>query len=113
MEILFSKPKNTTREATQFKKIFPSVFKIISFIKVEIVPLHKLLSHIEAYCLLDFVALKFSKKYKNIPIWSIHDSLVTTNDSIDLLKQETELLLSEVTTINLDIIKEIVVIDKW
>lgn len=85
----------------------------MKFIKDECVNFDKLLSHIESYCLLDFVAMKFSKNHKNIPIWSIHDSLVTTKQNIQLLKDETEQLLSEVTTIKRDKLKDIVVIDDW
>lgn len=113
MEVLFSSPRTKVKEATEFKRIFPAVYKIMSFIKDECVPLHRLLSHIEAYCLLDYVALRFSKSSKNVPIWSIHNSLVTTKQYVPLLKKETEQLLSEVTTIKLKTIKDIVVIDNW
>ena len=113
MEVFFSSPRNTSKEAKQFRTLYPSVNKIMSFIKDNCVNLDKLLSHIESFCLLDFVALKFSKNHKNIPIWSIHDSLVTTKQNIQLLKDETEQLLSEVTTIKREKLKDIIVIDNW
>ena len=85
----------------------------MSFIKDNSINFDKLLSHIESYCLLDYVALRINKNHKNIPIWSIHDSLVTTKQNIYLLKEEVEQLLSEVTTIKKDILKDIIVIDNW
>lgn len=113
MEVFFSSPRTPTKEAKQFRTLYPSVYKVMSFIKDNCISLDKLLSHIESYCLLDFVALRFCKNHKNIPIWSIHDSLVTTKQNIQLLKDETEQLLSEVTTIKRDKLKDIVVIDYW
>lgn len=113
MEVFFSSPRTPTKEAKQFRTLYPSVSKVMKFIKDNCISLDKLLSHIESYCLLDFVAMKFSKNHKNIPIWSIHDSLVTTKQNIQLLKEETEQLLCEVTTIKKDKLKDIVVIDDW
>lgn len=113
MEVFFSSPRTTTKEAKQFRTLYPSVYKVMSFIKDNCISLDKLLSHIESYCLLDFVALRFCKNHKNIPIWSIHDSLVTTKQNIQLLKEETEQLLCKVTTIKRDKLKDIVVIDYW
>ena len=113
MEVFFSSPRTPTKEAKQFRTLYPSVSKIMKFIKDECVNFDKLLSHIESYCLLDFVAFRFSKNHKNIPMWSIHDSLVTTKQNIKLLKSETEQLLSEVTTIKRDKLKDIVIIDYW
>jgi len=113
MEVFFSSPRTTTKEAKQFRNLYPSVSKVMSFIKDNSINFDKLLSHIESYCLLDYVALRFNKNHKNIPIWSIHDSLVTTKQNIQLLKEEVEKLLSEVTTIKKDILKDIIVIDNW
>ena len=113
MEVFFSSPRTTTKEAKQFRTLYPSVYKVMSFIKDKCISLDKLLSHIESFCLLDFVALRFCKNHKNIPIWSIHDSLVTTKQNIQLLKEETEQLLCKVTTIKRDKLKDIVVIDYW
>ncbi len=113
MEVFFSSPRTTTKEAKQFRTLYPSISKIMKFIKDECVNFDKLLSHIESYCLLDYVALRFNKNHKNIPLWSIHDSLVTTKQNIYLLKEEVEQLLSEVTTIKKDILKDIIVIDNW
>ena len=113
MEVFFSSPRTPTKEAKQFRTLYPSVSKVMKFIKDEWINFDKLLSHIESFCLLDSVAFRFSKNHKNIPIWSIHDSLVTTKQNIQLLKEETEQLLSEVTTIKRDKLKDIVVIDDW
>lgn len=102
MEIFYSSSKSTVSEIKIFKDKFPSVFKIMSYIKNECVELYTLLSHIEACCLLDCVALRFSKKYPDIPLWSIHDSLVTTENYLPLLKEEIERLLYDITTLKVN-----------
>ncbi|MGG5508107.1 MULTISPECIES: hypothetical protein [unclassified Myroides] len=102
MEIFYSSSKSTVPEIKMFRDKFPSVFKIMSYIKNECVELYTLLSHIEAYCLLDYVALQFNKKYPDIPLWSIHDSLVTTENYLPLLKEETERLLYDITTLKVN-----------
>lgn len=61
MEVFFSSPRTPTKESKQFRILYSSVSKVMKFIKDECVNFDKLLSHIESYCLLDFVAMKFSK----------------------------------------------------
>ncbi|WP_434981054.1 hypothetical protein [Daejeonia sp. YH14] len=112
MEILFCSPNHNFIGTKAFKKSFPCVLNIMNFIKKECVELHTLLTNIESHCLLDVVALEFAKKYPDIPIWSIHDALVTTESNINLLKDEVEKGLREITTIktlenNNIIVKEI------
>lgn len=107
MEIFFSKPNTTIKEAQTFKKLYPSVFEIMRFIKDKCVEFHRLLTIVESHCLLDSVAKEFSKKHKNIPLWSIHDSLVTTIDCLALLEDEIKTMLLKITTLQLNIEKEL------
>lgn len=107
MEIFFSKPKTTIKEAKQFRKIYPSVSIIMNHIKNNCVEFHRLLTVIESHCLLDCVAKEFSKKHKNIPLFSIHDSLVTTKDCVDLLENEIKNMLLKITTLQLRVKRDL------
>ncbi len=86
MEILYSSPNTRIPEATVFRKQYPSIHKIVTCLHDNNVKFSYLLQYIEAYILLDEVAFKFSKRYPSIPIWSIHDSLVTIEHNKELLK---------------------------
>ncbi|MFG6686246.1 hypothetical protein ACGK9U_06670 [Mariniflexile sp. HNIBRBA6329] len=99
MEIFYSSPETTISEAVVFRKEYPSITKIMKCIKDYGVPLWRLLDYVEAYCLLDYAALKFAEKHPDIFITSIHDCLVTTKSNIELLREEIEQYLMEVTTI--------------
>ena len=107
MEIFFSKPRTTIPEAKSFKQEFPSVFRIMSYIKDMGVSFDGLLTNVESYCLLDCVAKKFSEEYPDIPLFSIHDSLVTTQQHLSKLKDNVETLLTNITTLRITLIKEI------
>lgn len=106
MEIFFSKPRTTISEAKSFKQEFPSVFGVISYIKGMGVSFDGLLTNVESYCLLDCVAKKFSKEHPDVPLFSIHDSLVTTQQHLLKLKDNVELSLTNVTTLKVTLIKE-------
>lgn len=108
MEIFYSSPKTTIPEAKIFRTVYPSVCSIINFIKNECVEFHKLLTNIEAYCLLDYVAKHISSKFPEMPLWSIHDSLVTTQNNITKLKTVMEEFLNTITTL-----KPQTEIDNW
>ena len=99
MEIFYSSPSTTIKEAAVFKKEYPSIFKIMKCIKDYGVKFWRLLDYVEAYCLLDYAAVKFAEKHPDIFITSIHDCLVTTEPNISLLRTEIEQHLMEVTTI--------------
>ncbi len=99
MEMFYSSSKTTIPEAKVFRAIYPSVNSIMSFIKDECSEFHKLLTNIEAYCLLDYAAKHFHCKFPEVPLFSIHDSLVTTKNHVDMLKEEMEKLLFRITTL--------------
>ncbi|WP_146228817.1 hypothetical protein [Mesonia sp. K7] len=99
MELLYASPKYNTKEASQFRKAFPSVHKIIQFLHRKNVPLHHLLQNIEAITLLDKVAKTISEKHPYMPLFSVHDSLVTTSSFSRLLKKEMEEEINKITTL--------------
>lgn len=100
MEVFYSSPKSTIPEAKIFRTVYPSVTKIMNFIKTECVEFHRLLSNIEAHCLLDCVAKQYHKKHPEIPLWSIHDSLVTTEPYLAHLEKNMKQLLQQTTTLH-------------
>ena len=99
MEIFYSSSRITIPEAAVFRRAYPSIHKIMTCIKDNGVKFSYLLQYIEAYCLLDYVAFKIYKKYPEMTLLSIHDSLVTTESYKDILKEEMYILLKEITTI--------------
>ncbi len=86
MEILYSSPDTRIPEATVFRERYPSIHKIVKCLHGNNVKFSYLLQYVEAYILLDEVAFRFSKEFPDIPIWSIHDSLVTTEQHKETLK---------------------------
>jgi hypothetical protein len=75
-------------EVTQVKQLFKSIFGIADVInKHEKLSesnnnLSNVLQNIEAHIVLDLIAKNISKKLKNIPLFSKHDSLITYKSSI-------------------------------
>lgn len=62
-----------------FKDRFPTVYKIFSLIKKEDkTNLPKLLQRIESYIILDRVCKKIAEERPYLPIFTIHDSVITT-----------------------------------
>lgn len=98
MELFYSSPNSRVKEASIFRKQFPCIHKVFDCIYKNNVPLHHLLQYVEAYILLDYVALKISKQYPEMPLWSIHDCLVTTSSNIYLLQERMIQSIKEITT---------------
>ena len=99
MEIFYSSPNSKTKEAAIFRKMYPEVHKIIKYFFEKEIKLHRLLQNVEAEVLLDKVALEISDSYPEMPIFSIHDSLVTTTEWIDVLEDAMNDLIKKITTI--------------
>jgi len=80
---------------TDFKKEFSSIFKIVDIINKH--PslsesksnLSNVLQNVEAYVILDLIAKDVSKEFKNIPLFSKHDSIITYSNSIDEVAKYT------------------------
>ena len=104
LNLLYTPLLKPTKDYEFFKQRFPQLCSFMEIIKTENTYFEdkdrykffpKVLQHIEAKCVLDYVGKKFTKKYPNIPIWTIHDSWVTTESTIDVLEQEVKTLLLE------------------
>lgn len=80
-----------SEERTQFESIFPEVSKIISYYKrVDYKKLAVALQSEEAELMLDKILPKLAEK--KIFVLTIHDSILTTQDNIELVK---EVIMSE------------------
>lgn len=75
-----------------FKKLFPEVYDIFSKIKRKdksLLP--RLLQSIESYLIVDVICKRIATELPNAPIFTIHDSIATTEeyvDAVELIMQE-------------------------
>ena len=100
MEIFYSKPKTTIKEAKVFREAYPGVFKIFKCLDECKVKFSYLLQYVEAYVLLDYTAKRIHEDYPEMPLFSIHDALVTNETWKNILKQEMLKHIKAITTIN-------------
>lgn len=75
-------------EVKIFSDVFPGVYSMIKIIKTghgEHSAYSILLQRLEAELILDKVCKRINKAYPNIPIFTIHDSIVTTEEYIPIV----------------------------
>lgn len=71
-----------------FRDLFPSIYKVFSTIKSkDKTLLAVLLQNIESYFIVDIISKRIATEYPNLPIFTIHDSIVTTVGNEDLVAQ--------------------------
>ncbi len=71
-----------------FAQLYPEVYRTLKAIKKndsKLLPL--LLQEIESYIMLDVVANRMKKEYPKVPIFTIHDSIVTTASNQMIVEQ--------------------------
>ena len=100
MEIFYSKPNTRIKEAKAFREAYPSVYKIFKCLDECKVKFSYLLQYVEAYVLLDYTAKRIHEDYPEMPLFSIHDALVTNETWKNILKQEMLKHIKAITTIN-------------
>ena len=76
-----------------FKKLFPEVYEVFSAIKrQDKTVLPRLLQSIESYLIVNVIAKRISIEFPFAPIYTIHDSITTTEEYIDdverIMKEE-------------------------
>ena len=88
------------------REMFPSIKIIINLINKEEGlsetknNLSNILQNLEAYIVLDLMAKDIRNRFKEIPLFSKHDSLITYNNSIEEVKAFMQIKFKEYTGIN-------------
>jgi hypothetical protein len=70
-----------------FKEMFPYVYEVFNQIKRKdksLLP--RLLQSIESYLMIDVIAKRISVEYPDAPIFTIHDSISTTEEYVDVVE---------------------------
>lgn len=78
-----------------FSELFPNVYELFCIMKEKdksLLP--RLLQSIESYLMIDVIAKRVSKELPKAPIFTIHDSIATTNEYVDRVK---EIMIEELT----------------
>ncbi len=70
-----------------FKELFPEVYEVFRKIKSkDSTLLPRLLQSIESYLIIDVISKRISKEYPNAPLFTIHDSISTTAEYVDVVE---------------------------
>jgi hypothetical protein len=87
-EVLFSRNGYHSKAKKLFKELFPSVDNLFRTIKQEdhrLLPI--LLQRIESEVVLRVITKKIGKRYPAIPMFTIHDSIATTEQHVNTVEQ--------------------------
>ncbi|WP_407484516.1 hypothetical protein [Elizabethkingia miricola] len=96
LTIFYSTLKTRNPQVKKFKELFPKFYKLLSLFKQDSYKnFSKILQHIEANCIIDFVTKKLSIDYPRMPLFTIHDSIITTEPYKTILDTEMPKLISE------------------
>ena len=102
-QIFFSKNDTHTQAKTLFTDLFPGVMKIFEEIKgnrhISLDRRHKELAkrlqRLESHIMLDLVAKEISRQRPSLPIFTIHDSIVTTVGNEGFVKEIMEKIIMQ------------------
>lgn len=96
--LFFSGVNTKSPDYKTFKNAFPNLVAVIELFKEnDNADFSKVLQNIEADCIIDFVSKKLAVGHPEMPLFSIHDSLSTTEDFGDILKTLMPLYVLEYT----------------
>ncbi|MDV3793232.1 hypothetical protein CMT44_04395 [Elizabethkingia anophelis] len=96
LTIFYSALKTKNPQIKKFKQLFPNFSKLLDLLKQSNHKnFSKMLQHIEANCIIDFVTKKLSIDYPQMPLFTIHDSIMTTESYRAILDTEMPKLISE------------------
>ncbi|AKH95548.1 hypothetical protein HZP65_12130 [Elizabethkingia anophelis] len=96
LTIFYSTLRTRNPQVKKFKQLFPNFYKLLSLLKQDDYKnFPKILQHIEANCIIDFVTKKLSIDYPKMPLFTIHDSIMTTESYRAILDTEMPKLISE------------------
>lgn len=90
LQTLFSSEKHHSKMIDVFMNYYPEIYRITQFIKANreknFFPV--LLQNIEANCVLDYCTRRISERHPEMPLFTIHDSIVTTSAYEAILNEE-------------------------
>lgn len=79
-----------------FESLFPNVYKIMSMIKLKCHPtLAVILQNLEADLILNQTCKIISEKNPEIPLYTLHDSIITTEENVEFVQNEMISVLSQ------------------
>lgn len=79
-----------------FESLFPNVYKIMSMIKLKYHPtLAVILQNLEADLILNQTCKIISEKNPEIPLYTLHDSIITTEENVKFVQNEMMSVLSQ------------------
>lgn len=87
LEALFSKKETKVSDVKTVWAIYPSIFNLINDIKTMKEPTRgtyfsNFLQQLESYIFLDIIAKEFAEQNPDVPLYSIHDCLITTKSNV-------------------------------
>lgn len=86
--VFFSNNYTSNNSKALFKELFPTIDELLRKIKFNnYKDLSWLLQRVESEMVLDVICQQFNEIYPNIPMFTIHDSIITTVQNVMLLKQ--------------------------
>ena len=101
-QVFFSKNSTNPKEKKLFAKLFPNVMHLFNEYKgnkrISLAERHKQLAkelqRTEASIILDKVAWEINRLNPDIPIYTIHDSIVTTEENMEFVQQVMEKVIT-------------------
>jgi hypothetical protein len=97
LAMLNSNPKHFVNEKAVFQYYFPTIHNFILKLKIKD---HKFFSYMtlqtESYFMLNVIAYRLNKEFwRTIPILTLHDCIITTDDNVDFVKTFMEKIFQQ------------------
>ncbi len=89
MEFLYSSEQNKEARCKEVRQILPSIVsRVVDDLKIEDKTRFPIfLQNLEAYLILDVITKKIANDHPNIPLFTIHDSIITTASNVEIVRR--------------------------